>query len=82
MSCGAFPTSPTIVGVCFDLQYELMPGRTTNVSASTQDREPLVVLPKKRLQIAARAVCLLSGMRVGGHFWLFGPGLRQRRRRA
>jgi hypothetical protein len=29
--------------------------------------EPLVVLPKKRIHIAARAVCILSGMRVGGH---------------
>jgi hypothetical protein len=35
-----------------------MPGRTTHVSASTQDRESLVVLPKKRIQIAAGAVCI------------------------
>jgi hypothetical protein len=34
-----------------------------------------VVLPKKRIQLAARAVCVLSGMCVGGHFWFFGPGL-------
>jgi hypothetical protein len=34
-----------------------------------------VVLPKNRIQLAARAVCVLSGMRFGGHFWFFGPGL-------
>jgi hypothetical protein len=41
-----------------------------DVRRTTEDMllgEPLVVLPQKRIHIAARAVCILSGMRVGGH---------------